>query len=1418
MTPDVTQQPDDATLQQENDALVAQLTRQNAGQQAEAKGELEANEHAIGVQNSVQQEQANGSGSEWNFDADARDEGDYSFGRALGDEIKGDIRGIGRGIAKAPFQALDSVQSAVASTGQLDAARLTRAGRPDLATRVQQRSNAATDLATQADAAGNMYADAVAPQQQGVGNFTEKATSFGLNFAALPKAASIGDVLPGAPAVSRFIKWAVPAIQNTVKAGAAGSMTTDASQGETAGQQFKTNAEYGAAAEVGVGLAGQAVRLYKYLRGLDAAPKIPLTGAPGSTAGDGTDTTVPVTDAERRTTDGAADRARIDALPADQQAAEIERVRAENADLKTQLRTNPKSGLPNQLAYNEANKDGMAVASVDGVQVGKINKVMGYTKGDEAIKATADTLQSAVGSAGRVYHITGDEFRVLGADPELLADRLKMADDNLKQHTLVSADADATHTRNGLGINFGVDAKGDFDSADSAMQQQKAERTKLAGQAAADGYISSVPHPDAGEPGAEGTAPAPKPASPVETKPALPEPENAPITPEDIQGKRYGSVIQIDPAHSGAFMQFMNEGAISDAMKLAKVNGAYLTPEVMGSDVAIRALLRGAEDEIGAGTDSFGTNYRIPDGELAKFAQQTGKTPEQLMKLHQDVKTGGGLAARLFATGSIPQVFVKRAADAAKAAVADDSSDNIADAFNSIYEAAMADATVRANTSEVGRALRAARLVKEQKAAMLKGLGSDGLDQLMQQVGGRNAVVDKFLSDLATTPDAGQLGAKIRQFNRGSLWTRIQNAMVFNGVSSMISSGMSLGRNLAGNAFNATWDTLQGLGAMGIGSTRKALGADAAYDAQTFYNAHITGKWAGLKAAFRIDSSSTGSILKAIQDGRIKGAYADAAANKGVGSVYRTLLTGHQAVDTAQQPLDATLGGNPIGDLVTEDGVAKTTLNAIGNVISIPGRLHMASDDLWKEMNVRSALVEHSTFKAEQEAADQGLTGTDFDKERARLIAKFVAEKPDDVADAAMTDARRNTLTDKSPFANNLQKVLTADGKLPIGRLLSPFTRITANMVRTAARKSPLGFLASDQLASLKAGGAQRDKVLAGMGMSWGLSLGAYEALSRGWLTGGGPSGTAKTSWLLDNKPYTLKVGDDQVDYRSLGAFGLQLGLLSDYHEAVNNGIDPASQSDADKAEQVLGAMWVATGRDVTSATTLTGISTFLDALQDESGNKMQKWLRAIGDSQIPYYNLGKDLAHDTDPVYRDARSYMDDFRAALPGLSGTLPPKRNVLGEPLKVDGKLGPDWISPISISPTDTDPVHKALASMDKVLEMPPRTLHTYGNGPSVKMTPQQYSDYLEIRGQDPRVFGNQSLSARLNQLITSREWASTPAGQDGIPGGRELEVQKLFTLASRRAQILLIQKYPDLKQQLTDAAHRASDVRSGLPLPN
>ena len=138
--------------------------------------------------------------------------------------------------------------------------------------------------------------------------------------------------------------------------------------------------------------------------------------------------------------------------------------------------------------------------------------------------------------------------------------------------------------------------------------------------------------------------------------------------------------------------------------------------------------------------------------------------------------------------------------------------------------------------------------------------------------------------------------------------------------------------------------------------------------------------------------------------------------------------------------------------------------------------------------------------------------------------------------------------------------------------------------------------------------------------------------------------------------------------------------------------------------------------------------------------------------------------------------------------MNKRLPPRRNIFGDPIILQGGLGPDLISPIYVSADRKDAVADEMVRLKLTPSMPDRKIG------GVELTPQQYDEYAQLAGKPLRPI--------LQQIIASPRYAKAP---DFIKVKLLNEtLSRVLEEATRQLQV----KYPDLL---------AAKARSRIGLP-
>ena len=155
------------------------------------------------------------------------------------------------------------------------------------------------------------------------------------------------------------------------------------------------------------------------------------------------------------------------------------RERIENMSLEERyaaIYLNELTGINNRRAFEEDIGDAEVVASIDVDSLKTVNDRLGPNAGDNLLKASASAIFNATG--GKAYHISGDEFYVIGENRGEIETQLKAAQEAL---TKVSIESEAGKL-DGVSFTFGI--SGDKASADSAMKKEKVARESRGERAA----------------------------------------------------------------------------------------------------------------------------------------------------------------------------------------------------------------------------------------------------------------------------------------------------------------------------------------------------------------------------------------------------------------------------------------------------------------------------------------------------------------------------------------------------------------------------------------------------------------------------------------------------------------------------------------------------------------------------------------------------------------------------------------------------------------------------------------------------------------------------------------------------------------------------------------------------------------------
>lgn len=717
---------------------------------------------------------------------------------------------------------------------------------------------------------------------------------------------------------------------------------------------------------------------------------------------------------------------------------------------------------------------------------------------------------------------------------------------------------------------------------------------------------------------------------------------------------------------------------------------------------------------------------------------------------------------------------------------------------------AVIQAKVKGMASEAARALSAMRI-----HANSADLAINEAHAMLESMGGKVAKLD-YYKQLMDIPTDGGFNKAIRM---GAMATT-KDALTEATVMAKLWAPTTHAANLVGNLITATLGPVEKATASLIGKYI-TKSADAIEMAEA--KSQMFGMIGGLQDALQITSQgldaakqAAGAALK----GDFKGAKGVLEDNmEEFGTVYRSA-----ALDSpiGRSTLDSTMDAGSKNPAISaeafnldKESPMGILADVFGTLNRLPGRALGASDELFWSINYRG----EARAQAYRQARLEGLEGQEF----IDRVSHYIENPTADMRSAAVEAAQKGTFTTPlSGFGQGLQKAVDGAslGPIPVGRLFVPFVKTPYNIMKYFAERTPLLNLATDSWkADMKAGGARRDMALARLTTGstlLGLAgiMGAPTDI--GGVTvqvvGGGDQKQGAEK-LNGEQQYSLKIGDTSYSFSRLAPLGMWLGLGADIRSIA--GSVPDSTLDEIAATSAL-----AFSRNITSQSMLSGVLDFIAASQKavatQNVDPLHKYLNNQAAGAIPFQSLANTVRKEEDPLAREVWSLIDAVKNKIPGLSKDLPPQRNIFGEPVHNPEGLGPDWLSPIRTSQSDTDPLASEVARLNVDLKKPPKTLNAAPGAPGIDLTPQQYDELCKTAGE--------AFKDALGKVISTDRYKSLPENQENTDyrGAKETVIRRIYTQSLMNAQKKLIANDEELRTLYIGTKQNAANALSGKPI--
>ena len=470
------------------------------------------------------------------------------------------------------------------------------------------------------------------------------------------------------------------------------------------------------------------------------------------------------------------------------------------------------------------------------------------------------------------------------------------------------------------------------------------------------------------------------------------------------------------------------------------------------------------------------------------------------------------------------------------------------------------------------------------------------------------------------------------------------------------------------------------------------------------------------------------------------------------------------AVEGLQRGKRAFLTGEAADDAIKVDAHVREAIGGtLGKIIRTPTRALTAADEFWKSINANAELHALAYRKAMQE-------GTDAADRKVRY-ENLLKAPTGDMSAAAEDAARYYTFQRELGVAGKAVQQLS--NKVPFLKVVIPFVRTPANILKFAGERSVFGVAMPSVRLALATGGRARDEALAKITMGSGLSTAAVLAALSGKISGSGPSDPRERASLLQGgwQPYSVKVRDRWVSYQRFDPLSMLAGVAADLVETGDN-------ADPKEAQELATHLTLSIAKNLTNKTWLSGASDFFQMLDDPDRYGDGYFRRLAATAVVP--SAANQVAQAIDPNMRDARTLMDAIKARTPGLSQSVAPRRDMWGEAITRGDSLGPDIVSPLYATTVTNDLVRAEVARLRVPVPMPQRKVMV--GGERVELSPEQFDEYQVETGKNAR----RSLSG----AIAMPSWKTLTDDQRG-----EL-IKDAFADARKDARAYLNANFPAL----------------------
>jgi len=317
-------------------------------------------------------------------------------------------------------------------------------------------------------------------------------------------------------------------------------------------------------------------------------------------------------------------------------------------------------------------------------------------------------------------------------------------------------------------------------------------------------------------------------------------------------------------------------------------------------------------------------------------------------------------------------------------------------------------------------------------------------------------------------------------------------------------------------------------------------------------------------------------------------------------------------------------------------------------------------------------------------------------------------------------------------------------------------------------------------------------------------------------ITGGGPTDYNELRRLEETgwQKYSIKIGDKYYSYQKLDPIATMLGLAADMRDGMRNpSVDTESMALAYSAIALTSLK-----RNVLEKSFLIGVDQFLNSFNDE--NSMSSYMKNFGTSFLPALIPQSGEMITGDSVQAEAWTFMDAVKRRTLFDTGSLDPKRNILGEEMsfqEVSNVVDAGFDIIANVSEEKTDDVIEEIASLRHGFTLPS---YNIAGGIDLRSFNQSNGrtayDFYRMKHSEV-VIGGKKLRSALSKLIKSNRYQSITAySHPDFKTQRIAEISKVMNRYKAKALRETLIEFPEIDDIYKTSAVLRRQSRRGVDI--